>query len=341
MDTEDLESDSPTHDYSFFQCPGCGGDLQPAPESVRCTACGHSFPMTDGIPELYWANDWDEDKSDVTQDVREFYEDAPFPNYDDLESVDSLARKAGEGLFARLLDEQVPPGARVIECGCGTGQLSIYLSIHNREVVGADLCMNSLRLGQEFAQTHDLDRVRFTQMNLFRPPFQSESFHLVISNGVLHHTSDPKGGFQSISRLVKPGGFILIGLYHYWGRLITDTRRQIFKYSGDRFKSLDPNLKNPNLSEAKKRAWFLDQYKHPHESKHTIRETIGWLDESGFDFVRSIPSTHLGSPIAPDEKLFVKEPAASWPEALLTEMLMTAKGSREGGFFIVIAQKRK
>ena len=246
MDTEDLESDSPTHDYSFFQCPGCGGDLQPAPESVRCTACGHSFPMTDGIPELYWANDWDEDKSDVTQDVREFYEDAPFPNYDDLESVDSLARKAGEGLFARLLDEQVPPGARVIECGCGTGQLSIYLSIHNREVVGADLCMNSLRLGQEFAQTHDLDRVRFTQMNLFRPPFQSESFHLVISNGVLHHTSDPKGGFQSISRLVKPGGFILIGLYHYWGRLITDTRRQIFKYSGDRFKSLDPNLKNPN-----------------------------------------------------------------------------------------------
>jgi len=45
-----------------------------------------------------------------------------FPNYDDLDSVGSLIEKARRGVFAKLLDDQIPFGAHVIECGCGTGQ---------------------------------------------------------------------------------------------------------------------------------------------------------------------------------------------------------------------------
>ncbi len=200
--------------------------------------------------------------------------------------------------------------------------------------------MNSLKLGQGFAREHDLGRVRFVQMNLFRPAFRRQTFHLVISNGVLHHTSDPRGGFESIARLVKPGGYILIGLYHHWGRLITDTRRAIFNMTGDRLKSLDPNLRSLMASDAKKRAWCNDQYKHPLESKHTIRETLEWLKTAGFDFVKSIPSSHLFRPFDPNEPLFEHEGAAGNAEALLTEMGMFFKGSREGGFFTMIGKKR-
>ncbi len=66
-------------------------------------------------------NDWDGSKRDVTDDIKAFYEANPFPNYDDFDSAASLLDKARTGLFARLLDEQIPFGARVIECGCGTG----------------------------------------------------------------------------------------------------------------------------------------------------------------------------------------------------------------------------
>jgi SAM-dependent methyltransferase len=325
----------------LFCCPKCGAGLTLAAEALRCEGCGQSFPIDDRIPMLFWPNDWDDQKRDVTEIVKAFYEETPFPNYDDFDSVASLAAKARQGLFAKLLDEQVPPGlgVRIIECGCGTGQLSNFLSIANRTVFATDMCLNSLRLGRDFAERHGLGHVRFVQMNLFRPAFKPESFHLVISNGVLHHTSDPFLAFQSIGRLVRPGGYLLVGLYHRYGRLITDARRVLFRLSGDRLKFLDPNLRREESSAAKKKAWFADQYKHPHESKHTIGQTLRWLDETGFRFIKSIPISKPLRTFSDDEKLFLPDVSGNAFERFLTEFGMIASGSREGGFFIVIGRK--
>ena len=66
--------------------------------------------------------------------VKSFYEENPFPNYDDIDSEWSLREKAEQGVFARLLDDQLPANAKVIEIGCGTGQLSNFLGLK----VGAD-----------------------------------------------------------------------------------------------------------------------------------------------------------------------------------------------------------
>lgn len=324
----------------IFHCPGCAGDLRFGDDDVTCSGCGHVFAIEDGIPMLFWPNDWDDSRADVTETVKEFYEETPFPNYDDFDSVASLQRKASEGLFARLLDEQVPPGARVLEVGCGTGQLSNFLSIANRTVFASDICLNSLQLGQGFARRHELRRVQFVQQNLFKPVFKPGSFHLVASNGVLHHTSDPFLAFRTISGLVKPGGYLLVGLYHRYGRLITDFRRALFNLSGDRFTFLDPNLRKEDSSSAKKRAWFADQYKHPHESKHTIGETIGWLEEIGFDFVTSLPYTKPFRGFSSDVQLFEPAEPGSALERLAVELGMIFRGSREGGFFIVIGRRR-
>ncbi len=128
-------------------------------------------------------------------------------------------------------------------------------------------------------------------MNLFRPCFKPASFDLVISNGVLHHTADPFLGLQSISRLVKPGGYLLVGLYHKYGRLATDIRRWVFNATNDRFMFLDRHAVDSRVSAAKRRSWFMDQYKNPHESKHTVGEVLGWLERIGFEFVHAIPKT--------------------------------------------------
>ena len=189
----------------LFACPGCEAPLAFEASSLRCSGCGHVFPIDDDVPQLFWPNDdWDAGKRDVTEQVRAFYEETPFPNYDEFDSVASLAAKARQGLFARLLDEQVPPGTRIIECGTGTGQLSSFLSLANRTVFATDLCMNSLRLGRDFARRHQLARVHFVQMNLFRPAFRPGSFPLVISNGVLHHTSDPFLAFRRSAGSWRP-----------------------------------------------------------------------------------------------------------------------------------------
>ena len=324
----------------ILHCPRCQGALRVADTTVSCEKCNHVFGTDNDMPLLFAPNDWDPSKPDVTTDVQAFYEKTPFPNYDDFDNIGSLVEKAQRGLFAKLLDEQIPFGARVLEVGCGTGQMSNFLSVAKRTVVGADMCLNSLRLGQGFAQRNRLARVHFTQMNLFRPVFKPGTFDVVISNGVLHHTSDPYLAFQSISKLVKPGGHILIGLYHQYGRLITDTRRIIFRMSGDRFRFLDPNLRRASSSRAKKTAWFMDQYKHPHESKHTIGESIEWFAKNDFDFVKSIPSTHPFKPFSPNERLFEPEKPAGTAARWFAELKMVLDGSEQGGFFVAIGKRR-
>ena len=220
----------------IFACPACRGNLQLIGSEVECLGCHNKYQIEDGIPLLFWPNKWDDSKKDVTNTVKSFYEKTPFPNYEKFENAGDLVQKAQNGIFARLLNEQIPYNIKMLEVGCGTGQLSNFLGVAHRFVFGADLCLNSLKLANNFKIKNNLERVGFYQMNLFKPIFKEESFPLVICNGVLHHTSDPFAGFQSIAKLVKKGGYIIIGLYNSYGRISTDIRRAIFTASNNLIK---------------------------------------------------------------------------------------------------------
>jgi SAM-dependent methyltransferase len=319
-------------------CPRCSGALSQELGRLTCLACQQAYPIVDNIPQLFWSHEWKEAKADITAEMKAFYEANPFPNYDDFDSAGTLIAKARKRIFAKLLDDQIPFGTRILECGCGTGQLTNFLSIANRTVIGTDMCLNSLRLAQNFKEKNDLKRALFLQMNLFRPCFGPGQFDLVISNGVLHHTSDPFLAFRSIGSLVRSGGYILIGLYHKYGRLSTGVRRAIFRITQDRFKWLDTRM-SESISQARKHAWYMDQYKNPHESKHTIGEVLDWLRQTGFSFVKSIPKTVPFQPFLESEKLFVKEQPGTWLARSIVELGMALTASRDGGLFIVIAQK--
>ncbi|MBD2185568.1 class I SAM-dependent methyltransferase [Planktothrix sp. FACHB-1355] len=321
-------------------CPRCKNEsLDFNNDVICCQNCQQQYEINNKIPLLFWPEDIDAPSGNITNLVKAFYEENPFPNYNDLDSVGSLMQKAKEGIFAKVLDEQLPFGIKVLECGCGTGQLSIFLSIANRTVFGVDMCLNSLKLGQAFKEKYELQRVNFLQMNIFQPIFKPESFHVVISNGVLHHTHNPKLAFSSIAKLVKPGGYIIIGLYHKYGRIWTDVRRLIFNLTGDKFKFLDPRIVDVNLNERKRHTWFMDQYKNPNEYKHTIGEVMVWFAENGFSFVNSIPKSGLGKKFSPDEKLFVAQSPGNALERFLVESSMIFTNSKEGGFFIMIGKK--
>ncbi|MCZ6853406.1 MAG: class I SAM-dependent methyltransferase [Gammaproteobacteria bacterium] len=290
---------------------------------------------------MFWPHEKYDDPEDVTEAVQAFYEATPFPNYDDHDTLRALIEKSRDGIYARKLDESIAYNSDVLEVGCGTGQLSNFLGISCRRVVAADLCGNSLLLGENFRKQHSIPRVRFVQMNLFQPAMRKEAFDVVLCNGVLHHTKDPFGGFKRLVPLVKPGGYFVVGLYNQYGRLMTDFRRILFRLTGGRARWLDPYLRSSPISDDKRRAWFADQYQHPHESKHTVGEVLQWFDECGLDFVRGIPSPALGEDALDVANLFEEGQRGGPLAHFLTQLKTVATGNREGGFFIMIGQKPK
>ena len=58
-----------------------------------------------------------------------------------------------------------------------------------------------------------------------RLPFRTESFDVVYSNGVLHHTPDTAGAIREVHRVLRPGGTAKVMLYHrnslnYWLEIV-------------------------------------------------------------------------------------------------------------------------
>jgi SAM-dependent methyltransferase len=177
-------------------------------------------------------------------------------------------------------------------------------------------------------------------MNLFRPAFHPESFDLVICNGVLHHTSDPLLGFESILGLVKQGGYVIIGLYNRYARLPTDFKRLLFKITAGRFKFIDHRMRDMRISQTRKQAWFMDQYRHPHESSHTFGEVLGWFRKNAVEFLNSVPKARAGDSFTSQESLFDSNPEGSWFDHLAVQSGMLLSGGAEGGFFLMIGGVR-
>jgi carbamoyltransferase len=327
-------SDSPWAD------PRTGEALVVTPSGAVNPVTGTKYPVEAGIPRLFVpTEDSEGDGANVTELVKQFYEKTPFPNYDDVDNVRALLEKAGRGLFARLLNEQIPYDARVVEIGCGTGQLTNFLSIAHRSVLGTDMCLNSLKLAQGFKEAHGLERAVFAQMNLFRPALRDGFFDFVISNGVLHDTHDPRAAFGRIARLARPGGFVLVGLCNAYSRRVHYARRALFRWRGLTSRWLDPRFAR-GLAAGKREAWFQDQYCHPRESRHTLDEVLGWLAENGLEFVNAIPKPAGGLPLQPSERLFEPKDRGTRLSRRWSQLRSLGSGYQEGGFLIVIARRR-
>ena len=280
------------------------------------------------------------DGDDVSSRVRAFYEGCSFPGYEEFETPLDLSEKAKRGIYARFVDEQLPLGVRILDAGCGTGQLAIFLSIVNRTVLGIDFSYNSLAKANDFKKRFHLNNVSFAQMDLFHCALKEESFEYIFCNGVLHHTADAYRGFQNLCRLLKPGGYITVGLYNTYGRVLLNLRRWIFNSTKDRLIWLDFFMRQKSLGEHKRRVWFLDQYRNPHETTFTVGEVLNWFEQNNIDYVNSIPKISLDQRFNVKERLFETLDRGTPLHHLLCQVGWIFTEGKEGGFFITIGRKR-
>jgi len=273
----------------------------------------------------------------ITSKQEPFYEEIKFPNYDGLETYGDLIDKSNkQSHLATILDKNIKYNSTVLEVGCGTGQLSLFLKRFNRLIFGIDLSIPSLKLAEDFRLRNEIDNVFFSKMNIFNLQFKNEVFDYVISNGVLHHTYNTEIAFEKILKPLKKDGYIIIGLYHKYGRFYTNLRQKLIKIFGESFKFLDKRTTNKNISEEKRYAWLNDQYKNPFETSHTLKEVKKWFSKYNIEYLSSIPFDKLDKDIdifkyksKNDKFLFLKE----------ISLMFSPSQINEGGFFVIIGKK--
>jgi SAM-dependent methyltransferase len=313
----------------LLACPRCRGPLG---GRLDCRACAVRYAQADGVARLRL------EAGARTEAVREFYERAPFPGYPPRDSLEALRARGERSAFARALDQAIPGDARVLEMGCGTGQMSLYLARADRVVVAADLCLASLRLGAAAARRFGLgEAVTFVETDLHAPGLQAGAFDVVVCSGVLHHTPDPRRAFEAVVELARPGGIVVVGLYNAIARLPLRLRRLAARLTGYRWIPFDPVLRARDAEPERRAAWLRDQYMHPEEHRHTHAEVMAWFQGSGVDYLRAFPSVLLDDP---DEDLFAPDPDAWALEAWLAQLGWIKSLGEEGGLFIMVGRRR-
>lgn len=318
---------------SLLACPTCQGALTEREATLCCDTCPERYPVQDDIPDLRV-------KSDArTERVRQFYEVAPFPGYPPRDSLAALRARAERSEFARLLDQAIPGDARVVELGCGTGQMSLYLTRAERIVIGADMTRASLALGAAAGRRFDVTGTRFVETDLRSPGLRRGAFDVVYCSGVLHHTPDPAASFAKMIELCRPGGIVVLGLYNTYARLPHRLRRGIGWLSGYRFIPFDPVLRNREREPARYTAWLRDQYLHPEEHRHSLAEVRRWFRDNGVEYLRAYPNTLIGAEPLRGEELFSPAEDEWGFESVLMQLAWAKTLGHEGGLFVTIGRR--
>src|SRR6266487_3943780 len=150
-----------------------------------------------------------------TRKVVEMYSQYPFPyggNHDDFFERFVLPS------VLRL--KKLHPIQRLLEAGCGTGNITADIASHlpDVNVTGIDLTDKSLVLARERAAARRLKNVSFHKSNLLERDASLGVFDFVYCQGVIHHLSDPLAGMKNLNRYLKKDGYAFVWLYSLLGK---------------------------------------------------------------------------------------------------------------------------
>jgi SAM-dependent methyltransferase/uncharacterized protein YbaR (Trm112 family) len=229
-----------------------------------------------------------------------------------LDELVELNRKVWLRSIAELPAAERPKSLLDVGCGVGMETMALREATGAEQLFGIDLNFALLSRRAEFRHRPE---VHFVIASLFDLPFERESFDLVYSEGVIHHTYSTREAFEAIAPRVRPGGHLFVWVYGRDDHLIPNGHRR-------KIDDLIEKLLRPLISRAPRRLrdlifralvtisharrrkglafgqkpghgeqwsrintehtlrdWLSPRYAH----RHGFNEVIEWFEQAGFE----------------------------------------------------------
>ena len=203
-------------------------------------------------------------------------------------------------------------GLQVLDYGCGSGQLGIYLAMQGARVSGFDLSPKGIEIANWAAQKYRL-ACEFRALDAEQLDYPDNSFDLVVGFGVLHHVIKyPRSAVQLV-RVVRPGGRVIFHETLWDNPLINFARR---------FTMEEQDAGDAHLTQSLIRS-FGAQFRSTHMEKRHLLYMLKRFSR--------LPQRDLGTPL---------QPRALWKAVRkLDEVVVSCGLSKFCGEAIVIFSK--
>jgi len=208
-----------------LRCPSCGGKLDlknaiTAPFlNLNCCECHARYGIADGIPRLLFPGRENEIEifcatydalrlqEGWASDSSEFYQHLPFRDLSGRHPREWALRARSFQFLQSWLEKNFGrQSRRILDIGAGSGWMSRQLA-GRHDVLAIDVNAGPHGLAAlPIAQRQFMS----VQAELESLPLASNSFDVAVANASLHYTQNLKQFFEKISRVLRPGGKLIV-----------------------------------------------------------------------------------------------------------------------------------
>ncbi len=234
--------------------------------------------------------------------VRKMYNAHPFPSRRSTPSNKSDDRY--RRIFTDFLHIPIDQFRQVnfIDAGCGTGDVTWVwrrLLHPSNRVFALDLSEASVRIARQANDDSIESEPLFTVGSLLELGIPDHSMDFVHCSGVLVAVPDPQRAFEELARILKPGGYMVLVLYHKYGRALHGWRRAIVDLIEQ--DDIDQRAKlGGKLFGRRMRKWareenvpyegmLYDQFGLPCESRYSIGDALRWFTQANIEYIGTWP----------------------------------------------------
>lgn len=178
---------------------------------------------------------------------------------------ETIAVRSAE-VYADFFSPHLQPFYNILDCGCGTGSITLGLAkfVPNGTVVGIDLNSQAFRAARDYLDEQEIGNVEFCAASMMSMPYAPHSFSACLCHSALETLDDPVGALKEIRRVMKPGGVIGVASVEYDGLLLSGPGKAVLH----KFYAVREQL------------WQLEAIADPYRGKHLRRllHTAGFIN---------------------------------------------------------------